>query len=222
MPRKRRILELGSGIIPRKIMDLARNHPHTSFVAVEKEKTISIPQLRNLVFHSNTSALSFLRGEKKHFSHAFVHFTLGNMARVERIRTFEQLFRLLQPGARFVAVEVDDYHHEFKRELERIGFRVTIQRLTPEEIRKMDTIYSEQHYLSTVSAYPMNNLPKAVREKKFAAHRDRRRNQMQLAQAGKISRRTRAAIERTLKTIPDYIPERPFIRIIAKRPRKAT
>lgn len=235
--RPRRIAELATGESPKKLLGLAQKHSLSSFVGVDKVyvfKRLLEADLRakgrefpkNLELHGQQDAVEFLRRiERDHFSHVYSHFFLSDVPRRHRLHLFTQLFRTLQPGAKYRTIEFFTLGKEYLSELTAIGFEVGLKFITAKEVRKIGTPASELHgvtqdqLLEAIRRHPTKRQSREMAQ----SYREMIRGFL-LSNEKHPSIGTFRSIERVLSAIPnEFTPEmfqRPFVIITAKKPRK--
>ncbi|MBS3061250.1 MAG: class I SAM-dependent methyltransferase [Candidatus Diapherotrites archaeon] len=238
--RVRRVGELGTGLWPSKIVDFALNprHSKTEFVGVDSLPKVDYGRLlrergakekpTNLTVLSKTDAVAYLLARPaNYFSHVYAHFLLQHVGFEVRKKLHAELFRTLQPGARFTTVDEAHYGPQFRSELVAAGFVVKMKRLTPRELLGIGSENSKMNAQAKLDmAKNIRLLRLTLTAKSFQAALDHDKRvsiqavrQKLLARKGNQTPEGRKAVERMLSDPDLMYSEKPFVRLIAMKPR---
>ncbi|MFA6269224.1 MAG: class I SAM-dependent methyltransferase [archaeon] len=144
----------GDGALAKKAVDLAIRHPHAEVTAVDILPTRYAKYLkqlrlngkpRNLRVVSRTDSGEYLEREKANsIHHQYTHFAPSSMKYYERQKFFAQLFRTTVPGGKVSLVETGGIGVILAKELKKVGFRVSLAYLSPEQVKKIGSPDAEE------------------------------------------------------------------------------
>lgn len=145
MSRERRVLEIGFGDGQRLFRLSSRGRMNKlQFLGVDKE--VAAPargQLYSNLRLEQDDAVDFVsRQQPDSHYHVYSLFTLKYIPYRERPKFFYHLKRILEPGRHFVAVEDSEFAPQMREELEKAGFKVTVENLSAMQLEKLDSAHA--------------------------------------------------------------------------------
>lgn len=238
MVKKRmRVLCIGDGVKAKKAVELALRHPRIHFTAVDKNaKDTHRRYLRNLgqkdeppnlTVKPRTDAVEFLKSKKPgYYGHIYGHFVLSVMRYPERDRLYRQMKRVLESGARFVAVDHASFLRQLRLELGKHGFEVSTRRVTPKELLRLGTDWAEEHASTVIGLRERLESTRYIswlyklNVRRCSEHfRDGARDQYSRLEGDGATKEAMEAAERIVKDSPKDFSKKPFVVITAKKPR---
>jgi len=158
MRRINKVLEVGCGIGAQKAIATAIKHPGVEIHAVERiagnEHEIFLKRfgkmnLPNLKIKKGQSAMTYLRNiqekEKRPiFDHAYAHWVLSVMNRQSRLDLFREVMKNIKPGAKWAIVDEGFIEEQVANELRETGFRVSVRRISLDELIKNPPLNIEE------------------------------------------------------------------------------
>ena len=241
----RRVAELGAGLRARKIIKLAIAHPEIEFQSVDilpaaywhylKQRRLHTKPA-NVNIRGKTDAIDFLQKQPdQSFFHIYSHFMLQHVNYQKRQKIFSELMRTLYPGGKFTTIEDLLFEKQLVLELEEAGFKVSVRRLTPEQLLNLGSDNSDMNarhsiriraeFISELERVPLQFKAEAAERGLSAALkacRNHVRQKLLKIEGGKSSKEARVAIDRIVSSVSDILGNTrpPFVLIYAKKLRK--
>jgi SAM-dependent methyltransferase len=232
MLRTRKIIGHGEGVHAKKAVDLSlkKRHARTEITATDLSPSRYSRYLlekgakekpANLTVLGRTNSLNYLRALKNNSTHhQWAHFSVSNMGYSARRAFFKEVFRTLVPNGRLLIVDSAAAAKEFSRELSSFGFEVTVKRLSIDEARKLDTPDTHTFLAQNVQiARMMSDYGGRIPPQMFEIMKQNWIKFM-LANEKERSKESFQSLQRMANDLQESMGERPFVRIIAKKPVK--
>lgn len=229
--KTRKMIGHGDGILAKKAVDIALRHKNVEVTSTEAIKSKYGQYLKmlglkekpaNLNVKGKTNSAKYLKTLRENsIDHQWAHFSSTSMSYYVRRAFFEEVFRTLKPGRNLTIIDSGMAGQEICNELKRAGFKVSMRRLSPEEILKLKTPdainfarRTEIDITKNLFAYN-GKIPKQVlRELQEGWIK------LKTSTEPKINPEVLASIRRVAQQMQKSMSEKPFAKIVAVKTRR--
>ena len=148
--------------------------------------------------------------------HHYAHFAVSAMGYRGRHRFFDQVFRTLVPRGRLHIIESAFVINEFAKELKERGFQVSVVRLSPAELAKLESENSGQ--FAEENLIMRGQIREAIAKGKLQLLKDTTTQLFHGFNDGVNDAEALASARRVAEDVKEVASEKPFVKIIAKKP----